>query len=374
VELSVGAVVYAETFGNPSEAWLYRQVAATGAPLVTHDHRNAATFPYTRAHVVPRTKSLLDRAVAAARLPLARHGYRLPRSTERRLRDALRALSATLLHAHFGPAGLRALPAARALGIPLLVTFHGFDATALPSRDPAYVRALASLWREARRVLCVSGFVASRLRALGCPDARIEVLPMGVPLRPISPREARAVGPVRAATVARLVAQKGVAELVEVVLGLRARGVDLELDVVGDGPERAVVEKRARGAGAVRLHGTLPPDAVARLLEEADLFVLNSRTGPDGAVEGLPVSLLEAMAAGLPVLAPRHGGIPEAVADGETGLLIPEADAGALDSALARLASDPALRAALGAAGRARVERAFDAEKSVARLRELYAG
>jgi len=363
----MGAVVYAETFGNPSEVWMWRQVRAVGAPLLTHEHRNAATFPYDQAFVVPRTRTRPDRALAAARWLVARHGYRLPASTERAVGRKLRELNATLVHAHYGPAGLRMLP----LPVPLLVTFHGFDTSSLPAADASYRRALRRLFGGVAGVIAVSETVRERLVRLGCPEDRLHVIPMGVPLRPPRPPAIR--DEVRAITVARLHPVKGVPDLVDAVTRARGLGARLTLDIVGEGPGRAEVEGRVGGPGGpVRLRGALPPAEVARLLEESDLFVLNSRTTPEGDAEGLPVSLLEAMERSLPVVATRHGGIRDAVEDGRTGLLVAERDTDALAAALVRVAGDPALRERLGAAGRARVEREFDLERCAARLRQLY--
>lgn len=366
----MGAVVYAETFGNPSEVWMWRQVRAVGAPLLTHEHRNPATFPYENTVIVPRTRTPLDRAHAAARWLGARHGYRLPASTERAVERKLRDLDATLVHAHYGPAGLRML----FLGLPLLVTFHGFDTSSLPATDPSYRRALPHLFQHAAGVLAVSETVRERLVRLGCPEDRLHVIPMGVPVLPPRPRLAHG-GDVRAITVARLHPVKGVPDLVDALGKARALGAPLSLDIVGDGPERAEVERRIDAGGlrgTVRLHGTCAPAEVARLLGESDLFALNSRTTPDGDAEGLPVSVLEAMEASLPVVATRHGGIRDAVEDGRTGLLVEERDTSAFAAALARVAGDPALRGRLGAAGRARVEREFDLERCAARLLERY--
>ncbi len=366
----MGAVVYAETLGNPSEVWMWRQVRALGVPLLTHDHRNAATFPYERVAVVPRTRIAGDRALAAARWIVTRHGYRLPASTERAVGRKLRDLDATLVHAHYGPAGLRMMP----LAARLLVTFHGFDTSSLPATDGSYRRALPRLFGRAAGIVAVSETVRERLVRLGCPEEGLHVIPMGVPLGPPRPHPIR--DEVRAITVARLHPVKGVPDLVDALAKARALGARLALDVVGDGPERAEVERRIDGGGlrgTVKMHGTLEPARVAELLDAADLFVLNSRTTPEGDAEGLPVSLLEAMEASLPVVATRHGGIRDAVEDGKTGLLVPEKDLPALSAALARLVADGPLRARLGAAGRARAEREFDAERCASRLRELYA-
>lgn len=366
----MGAVVYAETFGNPSEPWMWRQVRATGVPLLTHEHRNAGTFPCERVTVVPRTKTPLDRVVAAMRRLGQGHGYRLPGSTERAVKAALQGLGATLVHAHYGPAGLRMMP----MPARLLVTFHGFDTSSLPATDPSYRRALGRLFARAAGVVAVSPTVRERLLRLGCPEWLLHVIPMGVPLGPPNPHPIR--DEARAITVARLHPVKGVPDLVDAVAKARAMGAPLALDVVGDGPERAEVLRRidSRGLGGhVRLHGTLPPAEVARLLDASDLFVLNSRTTPEGDSEGLPVSAVEAMERSLPVVATRHGGIPDAVEDEATGLLVAERDTDALAAALARAAGDAALRARLGANGRARVEREFDLARCAERLLGLYA-
>jgi len=359
------AVVYAETFGNPSEAWMWRQVRALGVPLVTHEHRRAGTFPYDQVHVVERRRAPFDSLVAGARWLRARHGYRLPPATERALAAEFETLGAELVHAHYGPAGLRAAPAVRGR---LLVTFHGFDVTRLPRSDAGYRRALRGLFARAYRCIAVSGAVRDRLLALGCPRERIALLPLGVPVH--APRQPRAGGGLRAITVARLHAVKGIPDLVDAVAAVRARGVPLELDVIGEGEERAEIERR-RGEG-VHLHGALAPETVLGLLDEADLFVLNARTTQEGDTESLGIALLEAMERGLPVVATRHGGIPEIVADGANGLLVPERDTAALAGALENLARDPGLRERMGAAGRKRVETDYDLARCTEALRALY--
>ncbi|MFP3941976.1 MAG: glycosyltransferase, partial [Thermoanaerobaculia bacterium] len=156
--------------------------------------------------------------------------------------------------------------------------------------------------------------------------------------------------------------------------GLEGRPRDFIWDVVGEGGMRRRLEDeiRRRGLdGTVRLVGVVPEEEVARRLEEADLFVLPSVVAPDGQMEGIPVALMEALAAGVPVVASDLSGVPELVEDGRTGLLVPPGDAAALATAVERLVRDPELAARLAAAGREWVERAFRLDDTVGRLGEL---
>jgi len=358
-------IVYAETFGNPSEVWMWRQVRAAATPVLTHEYRNPDTFPHEPVWELPKRRAPLDRVRALGRLARGGHGYRLPDATQSAVIDRLRTEGATLIHAHFGPAGLRMLPVARELGIPLVVTFHGYDVTSLPAQDPAYRRALTELFETAWCV-AVSGQVRALLQGLGC--RRVRVLPLGTPIGERVPRKSG--GALRLVTVARLVALKGIPDLVEAVRSLDA---EVELHVVGEGPDRAAIEARAAGDPRVVLHGSLPPEGVARQLADADLFVLNSRGSEAGAIEGFGISVLEAMAAGLPVVATRHGGIPESVVHDETGLLVAERDTVGLGQAIESMVRDADRRKRMGEAGRRRVEEHFELGACTQRLLEFYA-
>lgn len=226
-----------------------------------------------------------------------------------------------------------------------------------PAFGPLYDAWRNASLRRADAVLAVSGYTAGLARALGVAPARLRVVPNGV--RPLSlPAAVRSDGPVLL-TVARLVRRKGVADVLDAVARLVPRYPALRYHVVGNGPERTALEAQAArlGLGAhVRFEGTLRDDALAALYARADVFALPPRTlAPD--VEGFGLVYLEAGTAGLPVVATRSGGIPDAVVDGETGLFVPEGDPVALAEALARLFDDAALRTRLGDGGQARALR-----------------
>lgn len=149
----------------------------------------------------------------------------------------------------------------------------------------------------------------------------------------------------------------------------------MRYDVIGDGPLRRQLENLVRQSkldSIVTFHGALDGREIAEILDRSHLFVLTSVTAQNGDQEGTPVSLLEAQAAGLPVISTRHSGIPEIVMDGKSGFLIPERDVHALADCLIRLLDHPELWPDLGQNGRAWVEKNFEASKCTDALLDIY--
>ena len=238
----------------------------------------------------------------------------------------------------------------------------------------AYSGPVSALYRWADRLMAplttTTVCVSERERSAGvaartCRARDTVVIPTAVDAGAV-PQARHDGSPPRVITVGRLAAPKDPVTLVRALA--RVHGSPFTATIVGDGPDRAAVEAEIRAAGlegVVELAGERHD--VPRLLADADVFVLSTRS------EGAPLSVLEAMAAGLPVVASAVGGVPEIVADGATGLLVPPDDAAALAAALEQLLADAALRRRLGAAGRERVRVRFDlAELQRAHL-ELYA-
>jgi glycosyltransferase involved in cell wall biosynthesis len=297
-------------------------------------------------------------------------GWEMSMQDEMRLTAYLRAHKIDVVLAEFGPMGALVAPACARLGVPLAVYFRGFDASAA-LRNPRTVRRYRRMFRTVSHVFAVSEALAARLRAIGCPADRIHVAPSGVEPDRFPPG---APEPGRVVAVGRLTEKKA-PHLTIRAFALAARAApEARLDVVGEGPLRAACEAEiaAQGLeGRVALHGALPHAGVAALLARAAVFVQHSVTAPDGDVEGLPISICEAMASAVPVVATRHSGIPEAVVDGETGLLVEEGDVEGMGAAIAGLLAAPAHAAALGAAGRRRAEARFSLAARHAELRAL---
>jgi glycosyltransferase involved in cell wall biosynthesis len=259
----------------------------------------------------------------------------------------------------------------RLVGIPYSFTAHGSDLHVDRTMLPTKVA-------EAAFVVTISRDNQALIETTAGPRAsgKVDVIHCGVDPAAFSPVERSTQGPLRIVAVGTLHEVKGQAHLIDACKLLVERGVDVTCRFIGDGPDRDALTARIAEhglAGSVTLAGRMTSDAVAAELAGVDVLAAPSVPTRGGKREGIPIVLMEAMAAGLPVVASRLSGIPELVTDGVDGLLVPPGDAVALADALARLAADPALRARLGAAGRATVLREFDVDRNAALLAARFA-
>ena len=285
-----------------------------------------------------------------------------------------------LIHAHFGIEGVYALPLAEKLGVPLVTTFHGFDATLSTAgffASPAwawYPLLRPRLARRGNLFLCASHFIRERLLAQGFPPERLRVNYIGVDCAAVTPRAADEEEAV-ILHVARLVEVKGTEFLLRAFAHLGPQHAAARLVIIGDGPLRGRLERLAREAGVaarVVFLGALPHSQVLGWMRRAALLALPSVRTASGRVEGLGMVTLEAAATGVPAIGSNLGGIAETIADGETGFLVPERDPTALAARMGELLADTGLRRRMGVAARRRVERDFDITRQTAALETLY--
>ena len=275
------------------------------------------------------------------------------------------------LHAHFAtyPA-LAAWICSRLMGVPYSFTAHAHD---------LFIHRLGLQRRIEDAAFCVgiSEHNARILRAVAPGrSADVHVVHCGVhpASLPVRLRAPRPGVPMRVACVAALRPYKGHHVLVDAIARLARAGEAVELDVVGDGPRRGALERQCAQLGvATRVHflGGLTEPAVAEILDQADAFAQASVVQRNGDTDGIPVALMEAMAAGVPVVASRVSGVPELVRDGETGLLAPPGDAAALADALRTLRAEPEAAIERAGAARALVEEQFAVEGQSSRLLAL---
>jgi colanic acid/amylovoran biosynthesis glycosyltransferase len=292
------------------------------------------------------------------------------------LASRLRCHEAVLLHAHFGPQGHALLPLRRTTGLPMVTSFYGYDMSMLP-RDPVWRARYAELFAEGDRFLVEGRGMMARLVALGCPPEKIRLQRIAIDLDLVAYRERLGhPGPVRLLFCGRFSEKKGPLDALRAAAAARDRGLSLEFRIVGDGELRQEVERTVRELRlepVVRLLGMRPYAEVLRELAWADLLMQPSRTAADGDTEGgAPTILLEAQAAGLPVLSTRHADIPEVVVEGKSALLAPEGDWRAQAENLILLCREPERWQEMGRAGRRHVAEAHDIQAEARRLEELY--
>jgi glycosyltransferase involved in cell wall biosynthesis len=291
-----------------------------------------------------------------------------------RFAEEMQRNGVTHVHAHFAThPTVTALIIHRLTGIPYSFTVHGHDLHVEKRMLDRKVDASAF-------VVAISDYNRETMVDFCGDDARrkIHVVHCGVDADVFEYRERPAHdGPLRLMNIGRFDEVKGHEYLVEACARLKERGVDFRCDIVGDGPRRGRIQERIEAAGLgdrVVILGAQPRPEVARLLREADVFVLPSVMAANGEREGIPVALMEAMVAGLPVVSTVLSGIPELVESGTSGWLVPPRDADALADALQRLADDPELRLRLGRAGHRKVREEFDLADNVDRLAGLLLG
>lgn len=289
------------------------------------------------------------------------------------LASRIRAAGATHVHAqHADYLADAAMAAAACLRLPFTLTGHANDLYTHPGRLVEKIRA-------AQRVATCTGFNERHLRdlcaAAGVDPVKIERVYHGVDLDRFTPRAA-AAPPERLISVTRLKEKKGFPYLLEALALLKREGRRFTLEIYGDGDQRDALQTRIRELDLddrVTLKGVIEHDRIPGVLAGAGIFVLPCVVLPNQDRDGIPNTLIEALATGVPVVSTSISGIPEAVRDGVSGLLVPERDAGALARAIERMMSDGALRERCAAEGRRIVESSFGIESSGRALARLFA-
>lgn len=274
--------------------------------------------------------------------------------TLRALRGILQENAIDVLHTHNYKSDVYGYLASRGLGIPLIATCHNWTDTTIPLRLYGVLDRM--MLARFEHIVAVSSTVARRLRLARLSSASISQISNGVILPPLSARisgadspiaGSPATGPLVIGAVTRLSPEKGVDILLHAAAEALSQGLRGRFVIAGDGPEREALLTLSRELGIAEQVTFLgfQPD-IRSLLATFDMFVQPSR------MDAMPMSVLEAMSAGLPVIASALGSIPELIEDGERGLLVPAGDSGAIARGLLRLAQDSESRRRLGTAAR----------------------
>lgn len=285
------------------------------------------------------------------------------------LRRFMSARRIDVVLAEYGIRGIQMITACKRLGIPLVTHFYGYDGTARTTFEK-YQQGYRRLFEERFPLVVVSRHMAARLVAIGADPAVLRVIACGV-----DPHRETAMpdfdDPPVFLAVGRFVEKKAPHLTLLAFDALRRDVPEARLRMVGDGPLLGPCMHLARALGieaSVEFLGALPHDQLPALYRTSRAFVQHSMEALNGDSEGMPVAILEAGVAGLPVVATRHAGIPEAVIDGETGYLVPEGGVSEMADQMARLARDRGLAKRLGGAARRHIAANFALDDLLGRL------
>ena len=355
-------LAYVDEMFTPSESFVHRAYRAfdTLTPIFIGNHQRSPA---------PVGARVID--IKPLHGPGGEAAFKQFGLVSERLKERLAAEKPIAIHAHFGKGGVYAMPLARALKLPLVVTYYGGDATKKmnTSENPVrvYNRYRKEMWREAALILPCSDFIRRELAMRGCPNDKMAVHYNSADPDRFSPGQKQNI----LLFAGRWTEKKGIATLISALARLGPKLKDWRVRLLGDGELKATLVRQLNAAGvAAELPGWIAPDDMPKHFAEATIVCVPSQRAKSGDAEGLPLVCVEAMLSKCALAATKHAGIPECVEDGMTGYLVDERDDGALADRIGRMLDDPARTRAMGEAGRALALDRFNLQKLSGRLQD----
>jgi glycosyltransferase involved in cell wall biosynthesis len=356
---------------------IYRQITALKrcVPVVIAQKREQTErFPFDDVQVIPKPAT-----------------HFLRRFWHRQLRDmpwqisnrelsallcTLSRIDACVLHIYFGQIAVHLLPLIRAWTKPSIVSFHGADVT-VEMNKPAYRQATREMLASVRLVLVRSESLRRALTELGCDETKIALQRTGIPLEefPFRERIFPQDGEWRLVQAGRLIEKKGLPVTLRTFAVFLDRYPNATLTIAGEGPLLGELQKLTRELNIeerVSFTGFVSQEQLREIYYRSHIFLHPSQIGRDGNQEGVPNSMLEAMASGLPVFATEHGGIPEAIENAVSGVLVPEHDHEALSRALLSASQDLIFLSWIARSAAEVVRKNFDLHTQAQRLDNIY--
>lgn len=366
------ALIFRERLLAPSETFITEQARSLRRyrPVLTGLRRTRPSLRHPLAEVLFRDGDRpMDKLAANLyrKFPIAGDFF-----------ARLRAENPSIVHAHFAIDAVQALPIARKLQLPLVVSLHGFDVTSTESAlcnsnsGRHYWKHKARLFREASAFICVSQFLREAALARGFPEHKLHVHYTGINCERFQPSDTER-DPKLILFVGRLVEKKGCEYLLQAMAQVQRRDTEAHVEIIGDGPLRARLEALAAElALRIRFRGVQNSDEVLRSVQRARVLCNPSVTAVSGDMEGFGMVFAEAQAVGTPVVSFIHAAIPEAVSHGQTGLLCREKDVDGLADSLRTLLHDDALWASMSKRSSEWVRERFDLARQSVHLESLY--
>lgn len=370
---------YCHDFLKPDMQHVYRQIVSlqTWKPVVICQKReNRAAFPFSDKSTTVLSKPPW-RWLRGQWAKRVRHApYMISTGRVIEIMKEVYRHDSEVAHIYFGHIAVQLLPFIQACPKPVVVSFHGAD-VGVETASPAWRAALLEVFQRSTLILARSESLLDGLAQLGCPPEKLRLQRTGIPLYDwaFAERQWPADGAWHWLQACRLVPKKGLRTTLAAFRKVAESFPSTRLTFAGDGPLRSELAALAAEWGLqqrVHFSGFLSQAELRTLAYQAHLFLHPSETPADGNREGVPNSMLEAMASGLPVLATRHGGIPEAVEHDLSGVLVAEGDSAALAAAALELMRSPDRYAAMAHAASASVAKTYERTHQTAILESYY--
>lgn len=328
--------VFTQRYLNLSMTFVYRQIISVQKQfelfvLTSNKIEHLEQYPFSP--IFCREKTFTEKISRRVRKTMGRYAL-LSGAQEKYFSEVISDRNAKLIHAHFGPSGIEILPVAKRSDLPLLVTFHGYDASSLLNNS-RYVNDLKGLFGYAH-VIAVSDNMAQKLQNAGARPERINVIRYGIDIEkfpffartPIS-KKMQNKETIEFLQVSNFFEKKGHRYTLQAFARLLKKHANCRLTLAGGGDLKDEVIAFASELGIsdkVYFPDKVMPSEVIEYMKKADVFVHHSVTAASGDQEGIPNVIIEAMATGLPVISTFHAGIPELVNNGKNGFLVKERD------------------------------------------------
>jgi len=375
------------TFSNLSETFLYDLInsqyrSGIECHICTFRKTNMDVRPYPDQYIHKIKRSDWNparylnylRACISIR-PKQTANWNIYRS---RLRRTLSRIDPQVIHAHFGDMGVLIEPVARELNIPLVVTFHGYDISILPETN-FWAEKYKELFKTASAIIGVSNYICQKLEHRGADSKKTFMIHNGIDINKFCPESdaGSEEGKFTFTFIGRFVDKKAPVMLLKSYRYLLQKYniTDVELQMIGNGPLLSRSKEFVKANDMerfVRFLGFVDHKKIPAFLHSSDVYVQHSMRAGSGDEEGMGVTLAEASASAVPVIATRHNGFPDVIIDKETGYLVEEGDFEAMGEKMYRLYEDKPLRLQMGREGRKHIENSFEKLKQTDKVVSLY--
>lgn len=360
-----------------SETFVYNQIKGLSEyyniSLLGYQYANEDVFPLKKEkHLFCQYTNTFERFYINIKRRITGNSFLISRKALKKNIDTVKQMKVDVIYAHFGNSGVKIYPVARQLGIPLVVIFHGVDASPKMLKDKIYRTYVQDVIKYASQIVLVSKHMIETLELENVLD-KVTIIPCGIDANKFVADQCPVVKDendcITFLHVGRIVPKKGVTDLIKVFNDLSGK-YNVKLEIIGTGPEMDICKQLANDK--VIFYGAQEHEFIIDKLRKADVYILNSRTSADGDMEGSPTSIIEALSIGKPVISTMHAGIPDAITSEENGLLVDEYDNQNLYLAMERLVLDKELRQKIAGNARASILDNYTIDCNIENLKKVF--